>query len=82
MSKANEKLHRIPVVESGSKYRTDAGFSAIKNGQKQGREAAQEERPGRRAGHPMISFRMPLPRPSSLGGCTFTSIPRGRARTP
>jgi lipoic acid synthetase len=40
MSKADDKLREIPVVRSGSKYRTDAGFSAIKNGQKQGREAA------------------------------------------
>jgi len=40
MSKADEKLRGIPVVQSGSKYQTDAGFSAIKNGQKQGREAA------------------------------------------
>ena len=39
MSKADEKLRRIPVVRSGSKYKTDAGFSAIKNGQKQGRES-------------------------------------------
>ena len=40
MSKADDKLRRIPVVQSGSKYKTDAGFSAIKNGQKQGRENA------------------------------------------
>jgi lipoic acid synthetase len=40
MSDANEKLRRIAVVKSGSKYKTDAGFSAIKNGQKQGRESA------------------------------------------
>ena len=40
MSKANEKLRRIAVVESGSKYRTDAGFTAIKDGQKHGRESA------------------------------------------
>ena len=40
MSKADDKLREIPVVRSGSKYRTDAGFSAIKNGQKQGRESA------------------------------------------
>ena len=39
MSDANEKLRSIPVVKSGSKYTTDAGFSAIKNGQKQGRES-------------------------------------------
>ena len=38
MTKADEKLSKIPVVRSGSKYQTDAGFSAIKNGQKQGRE--------------------------------------------
>jgi lipoic acid synthetase len=30
----------IPVVESGRKYRTDQGFSAIKNGVKAGRETA------------------------------------------
>ena len=40
MSKADEKIRDIPVVESGRKYKTDAGFSAIKNGQKQGREVA------------------------------------------
>ena len=39
MSDASEKLRRIPVVKSGSKYTTDAGFSAIKNGQKLGRES-------------------------------------------
>ena len=33
MSKANDKLRGIPVVQSGSKYQTDAGFSAIKKGQ-------------------------------------------------
>jgi lipoic acid synthetase len=37
MTDANDKLHSIPV-KSGSKYQTDAGFSAIKNGQKDGRE--------------------------------------------
>ncbi len=40
MSDSNDKLSRIPVVRSGSKYRTDAGFTAIKNGQKDGRETA------------------------------------------
>ena len=40
MSKADDKLREIPVVRSGSKDQTDAGFSAIKNGQKQGRESA------------------------------------------
>ncbi len=37
---ANSKQFRgIPIVESGSKYRTDAGFSAIKNGVKQRRDS-------------------------------------------
>ena len=37
---ANIKQFRgIPIVQSGSKYRTDAGFSAIKNGVKQRRDA-------------------------------------------
>jgi hypothetical protein len=40
MGKADDKLRGIAVVESGSKYKTEAGFSAIKNGQKQGRAAA------------------------------------------
>ena len=40
MGDSNDKLSRIPVVRSGSKYRTDAGFTAIKNGQKDGRETA------------------------------------------
>ena len=39
MSKVDQKLRSIPVVKSGSKYRTDAGFTAIKDGQKDGREA-------------------------------------------
>ncbi len=38
MTDATDKLQSIPV-RSGSKYRTDAGFSAIKNGQKDGRES-------------------------------------------
>ena len=38
MTDANDKLRSIPV-RSGSKYQTDAGFSAIKNGQKEGRES-------------------------------------------
>ena len=40
MSKADKKLRSIPVVRSGSKYKTEAGFSAIKNGQKKGRASA------------------------------------------
>ena len=39
MSKSDDKSHRPPAVESGRKYRTDAGFAAIKDGQKAGRES-------------------------------------------
>jgi len=34
MKKSDKSFRGIPVVESGRKYRTDAGFSAIKNGVK------------------------------------------------
>ncbi len=39
MSESRRQFRGIPIVESGSKYRTDAGFSAIKNGIKQRRDA-------------------------------------------
>lgn len=39
MSESNSKFSGIPIVESGRKYRTEEGFSAIKNGLKQRREA-------------------------------------------
>jgi lipoic acid synthetase len=39
MSRAKHKFRGIPIVESGSKYQTDAGFSAIKNGVKHRRDA-------------------------------------------
>jgi lipoic acid synthetase len=39
MSESNSKFSGIPVVESGRKYRTEEGFSAIKNGLKLRREA-------------------------------------------
>ena len=32
MSKPDKQFRGIPIVQSGSKYQTDAGFSAIKNG--------------------------------------------------
>jgi lipoic acid synthetase len=38
--KTTTEFRGIPVVESGSKYRTDQGFSAIKNGVKTRRETA------------------------------------------
>ena len=39
MSKPDKQFRGIPIVQSGSKYQTDAGFSAIKNGVKQRRDA-------------------------------------------
>jgi lipoic acid synthetase len=39
MSNDKPTLKGIPIVQSGSKYRTEAGFSAIKNGVKQRRDA-------------------------------------------
>ncbi len=39
MSESNSKFSGIPIVESGRKYQTEEGFSAIKNGLKQRREA-------------------------------------------
>lgn len=39
MSEHDTKFKGIPVVKSGQKYRTDAGFSAIKNGIKHKRDA-------------------------------------------
>jgi lipoic acid synthetase len=39
MSDTTKKFRGIPIVESGAKYRTDAGFSAIKNGVKSRRDA-------------------------------------------
>jgi lipoic acid synthetase len=38
MSKSDKQFRGIPIVESGSKYQTDAGFSAIKNGVKNRRD--------------------------------------------
>ncbi len=37
MTSSKHKFRDIPIVESGSKYTTDAGFSAIKNGIKERR---------------------------------------------
>ena len=39
MTDSDTKFRGIPIVESGRKYQTDAGFSAIKNGVKQRRDA-------------------------------------------
>ena len=39
MSKPETKFQGIPIVKSGAKYQTDEGFSAIKNGVKNRRDA-------------------------------------------
>jgi len=39
MTDSETKFRGIPIIESGRKYQTDAGFSAIKNGVKQRRDA-------------------------------------------
>ncbi len=39
MSRTDKQFRGIPIVQSGSKYQTNAGFSAIKNGVKQRRES-------------------------------------------
>ncbi len=39
MTKDDKTFRGIPIVESGTKYRTDAGFSAVKNGVKQRRDS-------------------------------------------
>ncbi len=39
MKSTGKELKGIPIVESGTKYQTDAGFNAIKNGVKQRRDA-------------------------------------------
>jgi len=44
MSNDKPTLKGIPIVQSGSKYRTEAGFSAIKNGVKQRRDAEPVQR--------------------------------------
>ncbi|MEM6511563.1 MAG: lipoyl synthase [Pseudomonadota bacterium] len=38
MSASDNKFRGIPIVQSGAKYQTDEGFSAIKNGVKQKRD--------------------------------------------
>jgi lipoic acid synthetase len=44
MSEKQRDFRGIPIVTSGSKYRTDAGFPAIKNGIKQRRDATPAPR--------------------------------------
>ena len=39
MSSDEKRFRGIPIVESGQKYETDAGFAAIKNGVKQRRDS-------------------------------------------
>ncbi len=44
MSNDSPTLKGIPIIQSGAKYRTDEGFSAIKNGVKTRRDAEPVER--------------------------------------
>ena len=39
MTDSNKQFRGIPIVQSGSKYKTDAGFSAVKNGIKARKDA-------------------------------------------
>jgi lipoic acid synthetase len=64
MSKEQRNLRGIPIVESGSKYETDQGFSAIKNGIKSRREA-----PGIRYGDKPAWLRAKMP-----SGPGFSSV--------
>ena len=56
MSKAENRFRGIPIVESGSKYRTEAGFTAIKNGIKHRRDAAETPTGGK---PPWLRAKMP-----------------------
>ncbi len=47
MSNSNKHFRGIPIVQSGSKYRTEQGFSAIKNGVKAGRASEPVARGGK-----------------------------------
>jgi len=40
MKSDKQNFRGIPIVRSGEKYRTEAGFTAVKNGQKQRRDSA------------------------------------------
>jgi lipoic acid synthetase len=40
MSEDDKLFRGIPIVQSGQKYQTDAGFRAVKNGQKVRRDSA------------------------------------------
>ena len=44
MTGKDKQFQGIPIVTSGQKYRTDAGFNAIKNGVKQRRDAEPVQR--------------------------------------
>ena len=49
MSSSSKQFRGIPIVQSGTKYRTEHGFSAIKNGVKAGRASepvARGQKPG------------------------------------
>ncbi len=64
MSKEQRHLRGIPIVKSGSKYETEQGFSAIKNGIKSRRET-----PGIRYGDKPAWLRAKMP-----SGPGFSSV--------
>ncbi|MCB1843715.1 MAG: lipoyl synthase, partial [Halioglobus sp.] len=64
MSNESKEFRGIPIVKSGSKYRTDAGFTAIKNGMK-----PQADAPQRLAGGKPSWLKAPMP-----AGTGFSSV--------
>ncbi len=59
MTGSNKKFHGIPIVASGSKYTTEVGFTAIKNGIKAQPEAPEIEVGGK---PPWLRAKMPAGR--------------------
>ena len=56
MSNTEQKFRGIPIIESGTKYRTEAGFTAIKNGIKNRDDAADVQAGGK---PPWLRAKMP-----------------------
>ncbi len=66
MSNDVKKFHGIPIVPSGSKYRTEVGFTAIKNGVK-----AKGDAPAKLTGGKPRWLKAPMP-----SGARFTDVRR------
>ena len=47
MKDGNKQFRGIPIVKSGSKYKTEAGFTAVKDGIKTRRDAPEITRGGK-----------------------------------